>query len=90
MFVLGRGARPTLRLLRCHALQRIASTERTLPPSTGPRHITFRTFNCTRTYMYLVGELYNILRVFTLDGVSNLTCDTPATGTPKLEVTLQR
>lgn len=62
----------------------------TLPPGTGPRHITFRTFNCTRTYMYLVSELDNTVRVFTLDGVSNLIDDTPATGTPKLEIALQQ
>jgi 6-phosphogluconolactonase len=62
----------------------------TLPPGTGPRHITFRTFNCTWTYMYLVSELDNTVRVFTLDGVSNLIDDTPATGAPKLEITLQQ
>lgn len=42
-----------------------------LEPGTGPRHMTFRTFNETRTYMYLVSELDNSIRVFTLDGVSN-------------------
>lgn len=40
--------------------------------------------------MYLVSELDNIVRVFTLDGVSNLIDDTPATGTPKLEIALQQ
>jgi len=40
--------------------------------------------------MYLVSELDNTVRVFTLDGVSNLIDDTPATGTPKLEITLQQ
>lgn len=33
----------------------------------GPRHLTFRVFNATRTYMYLVSELDNTVRVFTLD-----------------------
>ncbi|KAK9369524.1 putative isomerase YbhE [Lipomyces kononenkoae] len=42
-----------------------------LPPGTGPRHSTFRVFNSTRTYMYLVSELDNTVRVFTLDGVLN-------------------
>ncbi|KAF7180789.1 hypothetical protein CNMCM7691_010080 [Aspergillus felis] len=42
-----------------------------LEPGTGPRHMTFRTFNETRTYMYLVSELDNSVRVFTLDGVRN-------------------
>ena len=38
-----------------------------LLPGTGPRHIAFRTFNATRTYMYLVSELDNTVRVYTLD-----------------------
>ncbi|KAK9327564.1 Lactonase, 7-bladed beta-propeller-domain-containing protein [Lipomyces starkeyi] len=42
-----------------------------LPPGTGPRHTTFRVFNSTRTFMYLVSELDNTVRVFSLDGVSN-------------------
>jgi 6-phosphogluconolactonase len=50
----------------------------TLSPGAGPRHITFRIFDCTRTYTYLVSELDNTVRVFTLDGVSNLIQDTPA------------
>jgi 6-phosphogluconolactonase len=62
----------------------------TLPSGTGPPHITFRTFHCIRTYMYLVGELGNTVRFFALDGVSNLISDTPATGAPKLEKTLQQ
>jgi 6-phosphogluconolactonase (cycloisomerase 2 family) len=33
--------------------------------------MTFKTFNETRTYMYLVSELDNSVRVFTLDGVRN-------------------
>jgi len=37
----------------------------------GPRHATFKVFNSTRTYMYLVGELDNTVRVFTLDGLAN-------------------
>jgi hypothetical protein len=40
--------------------------------------------------MYLVSELDNTVRVSTLDGVSNLIGDTLATGTPKLEKTLQQ
>jgi 6-phosphogluconolactonase (cycloisomerase 2 family) len=40
-------------------------------PGTGPRHLTFRAFNETRTYMYLVSELDNSIRVFTVDGVRN-------------------
>jgi 6-phosphogluconolactonase len=40
--------------------------------------------------MYLASELDNTVRVFTLDGVSNSIRDTPATGTPKLEKTLQQ
>lgn len=43
----------------------------TLEPGTGPRHVTFREFNSTRTFMYLVSELDNTIRVFTLDGVNN-------------------
>lgn len=39
----------------------------TLPLGTGPRHITFQVYNTTRTYMYLVSELDNTVRVFTLD-----------------------
>jgi 6-phosphogluconolactonase len=62
----------------------------TLPPGTGPRHITFHTFNCTRTYMYLVSELDNTVRVFTLDGVSNLAQESPATGNSELDITLQQ
>ncbi|KAK9384498.1 Lactonase, 7-bladed beta-propeller-domain-containing protein [Lipomyces mesembrius] len=48
---------------------RISTVE--LPPGTGPRHTTFRVFNSTRTFMYLVSELDNTVRVFTLDGVCN-------------------
>jgi 6-phosphogluconolactonase (cycloisomerase 2 family) len=40
-------------------------------PGTGPRHVTFRVFNETRTYMYLISELDNSIRVFTVDGVRN-------------------
>jgi 6-phosphogluconolactonase len=43
----------------------------TLEPGTGPRHVTFRQFNHTRTFMYLVSELDNTIRVFTLDGINN-------------------
>ncbi|KAM0244650.1 hypothetical protein ACHAQJ_010735 [Trichoderma viride] len=43
----------------------------TLESGTGPRHVTFREFNSTRTFMYLVSELDNTIRVFTLDGVNN-------------------
>lgn len=43
----------------------------TLEPGTGPRHVTFREFNRTRTFMYLVSELDNTIRVFTVDGVNN-------------------
>lgn len=43
----------------------------TLELGTGPRHVTFREFNRTRTFMYLVSELDNTIRVFTLDGVNN-------------------
>ncbi|KAL7782742.1 Lactonase, 7-bladed beta-propeller domain-containing protein [Trichoderma afarasin] len=43
----------------------------TLEPGTGPRHVTFRKFNRTRTFMYLVSELDNTVRVFALDGVNN-------------------
>ena len=39
----------------------------TLEPGTGPRDITFKVFNETRTYVYLVSELDNSVRVFTLD-----------------------
>ena len=37
-----------------------------LLPGTGPRHITFHVFNETRTYMYLISELDNTIRVYTL------------------------
>jgi 6-phosphogluconolactonase len=40
--------------------------------------------------MYLVSELDNTVRVFTLDGVSNLIDGPLATGTPRLEITLQQ
>ncbi|KAL6884491.1 Lactonase, 7-bladed beta-propeller domain-containing protein [Trichoderma evansii] len=43
----------------------------TLEPGTGPRHVTFREFNRTRTFMYLISELDNTIRVFALDGVNN-------------------
>src|ERR1700742_4259225 len=33
----------------------------TLEPGTGPRHVTFREFNSTRTFMYLVSELDNTI-----------------------------
>ena len=62
----------------------------TLPPGTGPRHATFRTFNCTRTYLYLVSELDNTVRVFTLDGVSNLIQEASITENSNLEITLQQ
>ncbi|KAK5955685.1 hypothetical protein OHC33_003326 [Knufia fluminis] len=39
----------------------------TLPPGTGPRHATFRQVNATRSWMYLVSELDNTVRVYTLD-----------------------
>lgn len=42
-----------------------------LEPGTGPRHMTFRQFNETRTYMYVVSGLDNFVRVFTLDCVRN-------------------
>ncbi|ETN41123.1 uncharacterized protein HMPREF1541_03058 [Cyphellophora europaea CBS 101466] len=37
-----------------------------LPPGTGPRHAAFGVFNATNTYMYLVGELDNTIRVYTI------------------------
>lgn len=43
----------------------------TLPPGTGPRHATFRGFNPGKTFMYLVSELDNTVRVFLFDGVNN-------------------
>lgn len=42
-----------------------------LPLGTGPRHMTFRPFNRTRTYAYLVSELDNTVRVFSVDGLEN-------------------
>jgi 6-phosphogluconolactonase (cycloisomerase 2 family) len=39
--------------------------------------------------MYLVSELDNTVRVFTLDGVSSLAQENPAMDNPKLEITLQ-
>lgn len=42
-----------------------------LPLGTGPRHLTFRPFNRTRTHAYLVSELDNTVRVFSLDGLQN-------------------
>lgn len=90
MFVPDRGA-DRLYLYRVAGPYNVLQVQNiTLPPGTGPRHITFRTFNCTRTYMYLVGELDNTVRVFTLDGVSNLIQENPATDPSKLEVTLQQ
>lgn len=43
----------------------------TLLPGTGPRHATFRVFDSSKTFMYLVSELDNTVRVFLLDGVNN-------------------
>jgi len=43
----------------------------TFPPGTGPRHITFKVFSHSKTFMYLVSELDNTVRVFALDGLSN-------------------
>ncbi len=61
----------------------------TLEPGTGPRHITFRVFNETRTYLYLVSEIDNTLRVFTLDGVVNdISCQ--KTQTPNWKITLKQ
>jgi 6-phosphogluconolactonase len=37
-----------------------------LPPGSGPRHITFRAVQAAKTYMYLVGELDNTIRVYTV------------------------
>ena len=59
-----------------------------LPPGTGPRHITFNVFNATRSSMYLVSELDSVVRVFTLDGVSNLVATNEPTTAPKMTVTL--
>ena len=41
-----------------------------LLPGTGPRHIKFRFFSQTRTYMYLISELDNTVRVYALDTTS--------------------
>lgn len=71
MFVPDRGAD---RLYVYHVCGPLSVTQiQTLEvePGTGPRHLTFRVFNDTRTYMYLVSELDNSVRVFTLDGVDN-------------------
>ena len=62
----------------------------TLPLGTGPRHLTFKIFNATRTYMYLVSELDNMVRVFTLDGVLNLVGVNEVTAIPRLTVTLKQ
>ncbi len=40
--------------------------------------------------MYLVSELDNMVRVFTLDGVSNLAATSELTAAPKMTVTLQQ
>jgi hypothetical protein len=61
----------------CHLVQGLAILRFEL--STAPGHIC-----------YLVSEPDNTVRVFTLDGVSKLIDDTPATGAPKLEITLQQ
>lgn len=50
----------------------------TLPPGTGPRHMTFQVFSCSRTIAYLVSELDNTVRVYTVDGVVNEPWYSPA------------
>lgn len=37
-----------------------------LPPGAGPRHLVFRVVGKIQTYMYLVGELDNTVRVYTI------------------------
>ncbi|KAK9311381.1 putative isomerase YbhE [Lipomyces starkeyi] len=61
-----------------------------LPPGTGPRHTTFRVFNSTRTFMYLVSELDNTVRVFSLDGVSNNLEREPTAHPPSLNIMLRQ
>ncbi|OCL15230.1 putative isomerase YbhE [Glonium stellatum] len=61
-----------------------------LPPGTGPRHLTFRTYNSSRTYMYLVSELDNTVRVFTLDGLDNISKRKEKSMSPKLTITLRQ
>jgi 6-phosphogluconolactonase len=42
-----------------------------LPTGMGPRHVDFKVFNETRTYMVVIGELDNTIRVFTVDRTAN-------------------
>ena len=37
------------------------------PPGTGPRHTAFRPTNKKNSYLYLLGELDNTIRVYTID-----------------------
>ncbi|KIX03629.1 uncharacterized protein Z518_07182 [Rhinocladiella mackenziei CBS 650.93] len=39
----------------------------TLPPGTGPRHVVFKQLNATTADMYLISELDNTVRLFTLN-----------------------
>ncbi|KIN00634.1 hypothetical protein OIDMADRAFT_29721 [Oidiodendron maius Zn] len=71
MFVPDRGADRLYVYHVCGPLSVTQILTLEVEPGTGPRHLTFRVFNDTRTYMYLVSELDNSVRVFTLDGVDN-------------------
>jgi 6-phosphogluconolactonase (cycloisomerase 2 family) len=62
----------------------------TLPPGTGPRHVTFSHFNATRAYLYLVSELDNTVRVFILDYAKPCAPATYFEGPKNLTITLQQ
>lgn len=71
MFSPDRGA-DLLRVYRVKGPNDVALSQTiAVDQGSGPRHLTFRVFNSTRTYMYLVSEIDNTVRIFTLDGVVN-------------------
>ena len=88
MFVPDRGADRlyTYRVASPFSVEQVHNI--TLPPGTGPRHITFAVHNATRTFLYLVSELDNTVRVFALDGLSNLVSTTATAPKTKLSMTL--
>ena len=70
LFVPDRGA-DALYVYRVVSSHEVAQIQRlTFPPGTGPRHVTFSVVNKSRTLIYLVSELDNTIRVFTMDRFS--------------------
>ncbi|KAF7561369.1 hypothetical protein G7046_g2802 [Stylonectria norvegica] len=69
VFVPDRGS-DALYVYRVARSNRLVQIQRfALPPGTGPRHVTFSVVNKSRTLVYLVSELDNTIRVFTMDRI---------------------